>query len=88
MKKQTFISYTYNEKGDRINFERWGYKTARAVEKALYSLFFGRYASTYGYLNKKDGANYIEIYEAPEEIRKETFIKKITLEELKKLFET
>jgi hypothetical protein len=39
-------------------------------------------------LNKKNGANYIEIYEAPEEIREETFIKKITLEELEKLFET
>lgn len=85
MKKQTFISYTYNEKGERINFERWTYKTARAVEKALYSLYFGRYKFTYGCLSIKDGANYIEIFETPEE-GAEKFIKRITLEELEKLF--
>jgi hypothetical protein len=86
MKKQTFISYTYNEKGERINFERWAYKTARAVENALYSLFFGRYKYTYGYLSIKDGANYIEIFETPED-GAEKFIKRITLEELEKLLE-
>ena len=87
MKKQTFISLTYDENGKQINFERWTYKTVKSVKKALFELFYGRYALTYGYLGRKQGASYFEIYATPDgyHVESANFIEKITLDELQKI---
>ena len=87
MKEQTFITFTYDENGKQINFERWTYKTVKSVKKALFALFYGRYALTYGYLERKQGASYFEIYATPDgyHVENENFIEKITLDELQKI---